>query len=586
MLKACAAIALATVVLVSPVTGQEIPTGVAADSLQRLDLPEEVADEVIAAFNDPLWLRLLGSATIAEGDTIRADVAVLQGPLELGGHIAGDLLVVNGDVRFLPGASVSGGVRVVGGTIHSLDAARIGGEVVVYPERLRYRRDGERIVRVRPAGTVEDPISGVVWGRSDFLIATGDSYNRVEGLPITFGPRIRTAGSNPLRLHALAIYRTESGVRLDTDDLGYYVRAEQFLGGRRSMRIGATAHSQVTPIEDWQISDLESGISTFLLHRDFRDQFERQGISFFGTWEPPGTPYSFTGEIRRDRHRSLEPGSPWSLFRNAEPWRAEPLVGEGRLTSVRLSGAYDTRNDPISPAAGWYLQGRIEQSVSGTLTTPELFVEDPLMPTDPILLASAGETFGRFSTGLVDIRRYNRVDPRSRLNFRFLAGGSLDGGPLPPQYQHALGGEGSLPGYDLFGLDCAARSGHVFRTADAVNDPDAAPYFARYGCDAFALLQAEFRGRFNFRLRWDSAPWLDDTDEVGDFDDRPAWEFAPDWTVFVDAGRAWRMGNDPDEDLAVDVGVGLVLGRLGAFLAIPLTGSGGINAFVRLGPRF
>ena len=579
---------VATLVLLLPplLDAQERPGAAAADSVRNLDLPGEVADAVIEAFNDPARLRLIGSATIAAGDTVRADVAALEGPLVLGGHIAGDLLVVNGDLRLLPGASVDGGVQVVGGVAEGLEGARIGGEISVYPDRLRYRREGGRIVRVEAGGAGTESAQALEWGRSDFLIATGDSYNRVEGLPITFGPRIRTAGSNPLRLHALAIYRTETGIRIDTDDLGYYVRAEQFIGGHHAVRIGATAHSLVDPIEDWQISDLESGLSTFLFHRDFRDHFERLGVSAFATWDASSSPLSATAELRRDRHRSQAAGSPWSLFRNAEPWRPQPLVGEGTVTSARLSASFDTRSDPVEPATGWYLQGHVEQALSGDLVVPDSYAPGPLDPEAPTPLLAPGQAYGRFTTGLLDIRRYNRVDPRSRLNFRLLAGGALDGEPLPPQYQHAMGGEGSLPGYDLFGLDCQARTQRVFRSAEEASAPIATPYFPRYGCDLFTLFQAEYRGRFSFRLRWDSAPWLDESEEEPVVDEERMWEFAPDWTVFVDAGRGWNLESATDEALSVDVGVGLVLGRLGAFLALPLSGEGGINAFVRVGPRF
>lgn len=587
MLKLVAFLAALALALPRPVHAQEPAAQAAVDSVRALDLPEEVADAVVAAFNDPLRLRLMGTATISAGDTVRADVAALEGPLELAGHIAGDLLVVNGDLRLRPGASIAGDVLVVGGTAEGLENARIAGEISVYPDRLRYRREGGRIVRI-----VEDaPSTGLAgaleWGRSDFLIATGDSYNRVEGMPITFGPRVRTAGSNPLRLHALAIYRTETGIHIDTDDLGYYVQAEQFIGGHEELRVGVSAHSVVQPIEDWQVTDLESGLSTFFFHRDFRDHFERSGVSAFAAWRSERTPYSLTAELRHDRHSALAAGSPWSIFRNAEEWRPEPLVGEGRVTTVRLSGEFDTRSDPVEPATGWFLRGHLDQAIAGELVAPETFTPGPLEPEAPVPLIAPGANFGRFTTGLIDIRRYNRVDPRSRLNFRLLLGGSLDGDPLPPQFQHALGGVGSLPGYELFSLDCQARSSTVYRSAQEALDPEASPYVPRYGCDTFALFQAEYRGRFSFRMRWDSAPWLDGRDEEAtEVEVDPAWEFTPDWTVFVDAGRGWNLESATDEDLAVDVGVGLMIGRLGAFVALPLSGQGGINAFIRLGPRF
>jgi hypothetical protein len=183
---------------------------------------------------------------------------------------------------------------------------------------------------------------------------------------------------------------------------------------------------------------------------------------------------------------------------------------------------------------------------------------------------------------MVDIRRYNRVDPDSRLNFRLLAGGSLDGDALPPQRQHAIGGEGSLPGFPLFQFDCGARAERVYRGTGTAGST---AFYPRYGCDAFALFQAEYRGSFAFRFRWDSVPWSDEAEEDED------WGFvadlSPDWTFFVDAGQGWSYdGVARDEELAADVGAGILLGRFGIFLAVPVTGGDGVNLFARIGPRF
>jgi hypothetical protein len=564
-----------------PVMAQERPAH--PDSVSQLDLPDDVAFAVVDFFNDPRRTRYDGDAEIAARTTVRSDVAVLEGTLTIGGRVEGSIVVVNGSVTLLPGAEVTGGILVVGGEVTGARFARVQGEILAYPERLSYREEGRRIRRVeRPRGTTAAGERSLLRGRSDFLVTSGKSYNRVEGLPITFGPRIETSGSNPFRIHALAIYRTEAGLTLNTDRMGYFVRAEQFLGGRQQVRVGAIARSLVAPIEEWHLSDLENGLSTFLFHRDFRDYYERKGFTIFTQWEPRPGPVTLGAEVRLERHRSQQPGSPWTLFDNAEPWREQPLVAEGRLGSLALQAAYDSRSRAADPADGWYLSAQAEQSFDVGLASPA-YLADSSTPSDalPIQLQPA-QPFERFKTGLIDLRRYNRVDPESRLNFRLIAGGSLDGRALPPQRQHALGGEGSLPGYHLFSLDCGARQGLVYRPT---TDESANPYFPAYGCDAFALFQAEFRGKLGFRLRLDSEPWQDGANETR------GWgldlDLAPDWVVFVDAGRGWSMdASRPDEEMAVDAGVGLLINRIGLYLAHPLTGGSGLNFFVRIGPRF
>jgi hypothetical protein len=203
----------------------------------------------------------------------------------------------------------------------------------------------------------------------------------------------------------------------------------------------------------------------------------------------------------------------------------------------------------------------------------------------------AGTPYGTYTAGMVDLRRYNRIGPWSRLNFRVLAGGSMDGSPLPPQRQHALGGEGSLPGFALFSRDCGARRTRIYRASDVASRAADAPtelsqYFPAYGCDRFALFQAEYRGDLSLRMKWGSGD-EDDGDE--------GWARAAlrhglntefGWVLFADAGRGWTLDERLDgTDTAVDVGAGIILGRLGIYGAMPVSEGGRLNLFIRLSPR-
>ncbi|MBV9772707.1 MAG: hypothetical protein JO040_02080 [Gemmatimonadetes bacterium] len=561
-----------------------------ADTLRRADLPRDVADRIVDFFNDPETLHFSGRTRIPEERAVSGDVAVLGGPLTVAGHVQGRVVVINGDVELLPGAVIDGDLTVVGGEITGVEVARIGGQAVAYSEPLRYSHDGDRIShrerRVRLGARTGESAHTEHFGRGSFTVTTGKSYNRVEGLPIQFGPTIETGGRNPFRVSALAIYRTESGPFFETERWGHDVTAEQFLGGHRAFRVGAGVHSVVSPIEAWHVSDTESALSTFLFHRDFRDHYERKGWRAFATLEPRGTPYSLTAEYRSERHSSLAVGDPWTVFNSTGEWRPQPLVGEGRLNSLVFSGRFDTRNETDDPSTGWFIRGQVEHALDSGLERPAAYVAGPF-PFDGRIAVPA-VPFDRFTTGTLDIRRYNRVDPESRLNFRLLLGGALTGSALPPQRQHALGGEGSLPGYSLFQLDCGARFSRVYRAAD-VPFPDAdasrAPVFVpAYGCDRFALFQSEYRGNLAFHFGWGGHSWNDE----GEDDDR-SWNGDLDWVLFADAGRGWvRPGSAGmhDEPTAVDAGVGLVLDQVGVYAAVPLRNGHGVNLFIRLGTRF
>lgn len=571
---------------VPDLTGQVAPGSPPAGSDGETDgLPPDVAAMVTRRLEMQPGSVRVGAVTIPRDSTYPGDLIVLDGDARIAGSVAGDLLVINGTAEFARGATVGGDVLVIGGALANTATATIRGEITVYPDPFTWERvDGHfRYVGEasgRDSPEERDPNDG----GSDFLVTTGTSYNRVEGLPIAFGPRIRTAGSNPFRLQALGIYRTESGMSLDFDRMGYFIRADQFIGGRQAYRVGATLHSLVDPIENWHVTDLETGLATFLFHRDYRDHFDRTGASLFAAWEPLTVPLIVSVEGRWERHDSKSSGSPWSLFRNAEPWRAQPIVAEGRLGSLVAQLTWDSRDPEVNPSNGWLIRGSLENGFHVDLTAPELTLLDTEI--GPALASTTD--FGRFLTAFIDARSYNRVDADSRLNFRLVAGGSLTGSPLPPQRQHALGGEGSLPGYSLFDMDCGARraSGHRVADADLESAPRFHPY---YGCDAFALVQAEFRGKLSFRIRWNDLPWNDppravENDEEGR---ELGWSLSPDWAIFVDAARAWSYDDlRPDEEVRVDAGAGIVIDRFGIYLAAPLRGGSGINLFVRLGPRF
>jgi hypothetical protein len=541
--------------------------------VEEADLPPHVADAVIAYLNDPATIRFTGRSRVPEGGAIVGDVGVLGGPFEVAGAVEGDVVVVNGDLTVGENGRITGDVTVIGGRVRSLPEGSLGGTLTVYQERLSYlARAGE----VRLRGGPRTDRRGIYLGDSRITVRAGTNYNRVEGLPVLFGPVLRTSGGNPLRLEALAVWRTESGST--RDDLGYRIRLEQNIGVPALFTVGASAYSEVQPIEDWGLRDLEASLATFFLHRDYRDYYERQGFSVFGTIHFTGTPVDLQLEYRNEEHLNVPVASPWTVRRNDQPWRALPLIASGDLESLTLSATLDDRNDRDDPTDGWWAQGRITRGLSGGLARPAFTVPDTRVeiPAEPVA--------STFTSGFFDLRRYARVGPDADLTFRAVVGGSLDGDPLPAQFQHALGGEGSLPGYRVLTQDCGARSRSFVVERGTEDDPGEEPVFVRYGCDRMALFQVEYRGHLSFSLDLDPS----DEDAWEDWDWYPAVDLNPSWSVFFDAGRSWsRTPEAVDGETVADVGAGFSLGDLGLYWAYPLTGDDrSVNFFIRLQRRF
>jgi hypothetical protein len=373
------------------------------------------------------------------------------------------------------------------------------------------------------------------------------------------------------------------GFDLNEDDFGYALRIEQSLGGRNTVAVGGTLFSTVDPIEDWGITNLEASLTTFVLHEDYRDYYERRGFSAYAEVRLPYTPVDFRAEYFDEDHDFMPVVSPWSITKNDDPWREQPLVAEGSVRFLEGSLTVDTRNDLSDPTDGWLIRASARRGLGGDLFIPAHFVsaEGPADTVDP------QEFETDFLTGFLDLRGYLRINPGASLNLRGVLGGALNEVPLPPQYQHALGGPGSLPGHHTFQQDCGARE--VTRVFDhqAEGGVIRSDVFPSYGCDRFALFQAEFRGNLflDWGLGWDDErdPWEDDWSWY------PNIDFSPNWAAFFNAGQAWNIDSD-ETDMLMDVGVGILFGDLGVYFAYPLTedGSGDRdgNFFIRLSRRF
>jgi hypothetical protein len=559
-------------------------------------LPADVAERVTTFFNDPRTLHFNGRTRIPADGTVSGPVAVLDGPFAVAGRIDGDVVVINGDLELLPGAVVAGRVTVVGGQISGGESARVQGEMNAYSAPLEYVKDGERIVLQEPATVGDSTGEGTTLrprrGRTRLVLATEGSYNRVEGLPITFGPVVETPGRNPFRLRARGIFRTEAEGPYGAERWGGDVQAEQFLGGRGLFRVGGAVRSIVSPIEGWQLSNVENSLSTFVFHRDFRDYYQRQGYSVFATLGARRSPFLATLEYRAERHLPLAAGNPWTIFNNSDPWRLQPYAARGDLNSLLASIKWDGRSDPVDPSAGWYFETELERAVRTTLRQPEL-VSIPVDAADPIGTTVRPERhYGLFAHGFLDLRRYNRISPTARLNLRVMAAGAFGDELLPPQRQHALGGEASLPGFNLLSVDCAARGEVVRVPSDPAQNPVPRAFYGGYGCDRVVLVQAEYRGNVDLRInvgRPDSEREDDGVRRVS-----AEWDGTLGWSFFADAASGWGKApwGEVQQD-AVDIGAGILLGRLGVYAAVPVASDGrfvrpsrGPNIFVRLNSRF
>ncbi len=563
----------------TPARAQYADSLARADTAHRADtLSYDDAAEVAYLYNLPAALRATRDLSVPESQTVEGDLSVLEASLTVAGHVTGRVVVINGDVTLAPGARIDGELVVTGGDVRGADSASVGGALKLYRPVMMYRLEGDRVVAVR-----DDSRSVANWFRRwkrrhersmSRIKLKGGTYNRVEGMPVLFGPSVRSNNAlGPLRVEALGIYRSADGFDWKPDNLGYTTSAEMQFGYGRGVAVGAEAFDVVQPVEPWQLRDSEIGLASFFLRRDYRDYYNRKGWRGYLALRD-GSALSLTVGYGRERWQPRAARDPFTLFRNSSDWRANPVMDAGRFELLDATIQYDTRNNVSNPWTGWLIVANVEHGWS-----PDV-IPGPTAPLARPDGMSPGSV--SYTRGFLDARRYNRVSPQSQLNLRLVLGGWLDGDALPLQRRFSLGGAGTLPGYDF--RDAAAGT-DVLTCGDGAFLPGSPAQ-----CERVALLQAEYRGNLRFHLFGGAG--------AGGWN----WSFYHplQWVVFADAGRGWllheRAGDGtlknspafpPLDSFRSDIGIGLDAEVLGVFLAKSLTDFGRpINFSIRLRHRF
>ena len=543
------------------------------------ELPRLVAEEAIRFYNAATTTRLVGRSRLPHGNEWRGDVAVRNGAVSVGGRIQGTLLVVNGDASVDSGAVISGDLIVIGGIATQAPGAAVGGEVRVYRAPLGYRTQGEEIAlaRVNPRRWLRNLGLEKSWGtaesRSSLTLATGGTFNRVEGLPVVFGPMFdwKLQENVRFRLDALGVFRTAGDLTDRRSDLGYLLRTELRSGEVPAYGAELRAYDAVVPVEDWGLHNAEIGWAAFLFQRDYRDYYLSKGLGG-RVFVRPARLLRLSVEWRRDWQTSVAARDPWTLFRHDQPWRPNPPIDAGHYTTLSGTVTLDTRNDRTDPTAGWFMSAQLESSRS-TDVSPQTGVPTTVrrpLPTDGSY---------KFTRVFVDLRRYTRVSPSGRVNLRMLAGGWLGGDPLPLQRRLSTGGADPLAGYAFRHTACNRDITDAAFTGTLVA-----------ACDRVLMVQAEYRGHISLH-------WAYNSSRPEDEESKSLLALrGPDLVVLGDAGQAWLVGNGPGRvpsdrlptlgSWLGDLGLGVDWGGFGLYVAKAVTAGEPLRFTLRLDHRF
>ncbi len=529
-------------------------------------------EQAEALYNAPATRREKAPYALARDSVIRGSLAVIGGPVRIAGTIDGSLLVVDGDVEFTSTATVSGEVAVIGGRAIGTDSARIGA-LRVEADSVRYAIDDGTLHLEAPFDEVWRLIGrGEQKSAIGLRLALMRTYNRVEGLPIEFGPRIRyRTRAGTVAADLFGIFRTGTRLEWNGNNVGHDARVELRFGRNEHYTIGGRLFDVVAPVEDWQLSAVEVGLGAFLGHSDYRDYFDRHGGSgVFGYRD--GKAFRATIEVTDELWRPRRTLTPFSLWKNNTLWRQNPDFDRAQYRRTILHLVYDTRTDPVRPRSGWWLQGDYELGVGKQATYgTEVAV--------PVPSAGRHVEYGR---GILDLRRYSRLSPSAQLNARVIVGGWLHGDPLPLQRRLSLSGPGANTGF-AFRVPIGNPDGVQCQYSTALPGTPAL-------CDRIFLASVDYRHDIRWLVDLFGGSRMIQPDRSG----------YGGWVLFSDIGRGWlktpRAPKDPvsaDAPLGLNalqtsVGAGLEIGQGGVYIARALGSppAHGVQLFVRLVRRY
>ncbi|HEY6059190.1 MAG TPA: BamA/TamA family outer membrane protein [Gemmatimonadales bacterium] len=567
--------------LVRPLVAQDTAIVIHPESaglhLTPPELPHAVVTQAVQFYNAPTTTHLVGRVRLPAGNTWAGNVAIRNGPAFIAGTVDGTLLILNGTITLDATARITGDLIVIGGTLLGVREA-VAGSVFLHAEPLPYRLVGDTLIHAPDLARRFSLAARYIFGRgssrSSLVLATGGTYNRVEGLPIVAGPTVDvTLGHGvALRGSAMGVFRTARSISGECCDLGYNTRLELRLGDRRPVTLALRAFDLVTPVEDWGLHSNEVGWEAFFVRRDYRDYYRDNGVGVRLGWQAEA-PLALGVELRRERQATLAARDPWTLSRTGRPWRPNPPADNGHYTTVSPGVTFDTRNDRSQPTSGWYLRATFDV-ISSHDARPAPGIPSAVRDSTTLLGAY------RSTRAFLDFRRYNRLSAQGRLNLRLVLAGWTGGDPLPLQKRLSIGGPEPLPGYDFRQGACNAL------VTDAVY---AGTNVAL--CDRVVIVQAEYRGHVSLRTHYN--PETGEGEGVGYV---TRFLSGPDFVVFGDAGQAWLVGTGPGrvssgrlpglDSWQADFGLGVDWGGFGVYLAKAVTAGQPVRLTARLEHRF
>lgn len=264
---------------------------------------------------------------VGRNDTVQGNILVIRARLIVEGTVLGNVVGVDANMYFRPGALVTGSVTNIAGGFYPSEQAELRDveNRPLAPYHVR-EEDGQFVIE----GTNHRPAIklGGAFGFQNF------EYNRVDGLRADFVPTLLLP---PLLALEPSIF---AGVGYATDRGDLITRAGVGLRrGRTNLEIGWEDGVSVTN-DHWVRSTIKNSLSYVWNGKDYRDYYEAERIyvEFSRMLERGRRETRVWLRGQREDASPLSAGTPWTVL-EPDTVRPNPLIPESSITSVILGAS-------------------------------------------------------------------------------------------------------------------------------------------------------------------------------------------------------------------------------------------------------
>ncbi len=231
---------------------------------------------------------------------------------------------------------------------------------------------------------------------------------------------------------------------------GYTLGFERPFFATRQLYVGGEFHDLTVSDDTWQVSSLEASLSALGPRRSIRDYYRREGVQISGAFRPK--PFvEVLGAWRYEHHHALGVESDFSFWNSDDPFRPNRPALDGHLTSLLVGASLDGQGFARESLDASYRRHQLDSLFGDRLPERERSRDmSPVWRLDWTTEISAPDAFGSdfdFTRSIFNARVRKALSPHQDFAARFIRGWTT--GTPPPQRLFAIGGMGSVHGYEF-----------------------------------------------------------------------------------------------------------------------------------------